>query len=349
LANSGNRSLKKEANPYPLPFYFPEQPAYAGAFFLCCICFPKLCFMKRVAALNLFIGLVIGLMITAQLSFNHAGVTNDPISKKINAPALPDQISFAGEAVPLDKWDVRERLDREVLLNYYNHANMLLLMKLANRYFPSISERLKRNGIPDDFKYLCVAESNLFYNAISHSGAVGFWQFMDYSVPGTMEVNDQVDYRYDLDQSTDAACGYLKEAKEKFGNWTAAAASFNCGMGGYNKQASFQKTTNYYDLLLPEETNRYIFRILAFKHLMEHASELGFTMNDSEKYIPVRYRSVRVSTTINNLADFAIANGTNYKVLRLMNPWMRGKSLTIKQGKSYEIRLPDQTNQTAAR
>lgn len=304
--------------------------------------------MKRVVALNLIIGLLIGLLITAQLSFNHSA-NKDFSAKKIAPPPLPDKIAFSGEDVPLERWDVKERLDREVMQNYYSHANILLLMKLANRYFPRISERLKQNGVPDDFKYLCVAESNLFYNAISPVGAVGFWQFMDYTAPGFMEVNDQVDFRYDLDKSTDAACAYLKEAKSKFGSWTAAAASFNCGMGGYNKQATFQKTNNYYDLLLPEETNRYIFRIIAFKHLMENASELGFTLEPSEKYEPVPYRSVSVNSSISNLADFAIANGTTYKMLRLMNPWLRGRSLTVKAGKSYEIRLPNNTNSTASR
>jgi hypothetical protein len=305
--------------------------------------------MKRAALTNLSIGLFIGLLITAQLAFNNRTTKDKSDSKKIEAPPLPPKISFAGEAVPLERWDVKERLDREVLVNYYNHANILYLMKLANRYFPKISERLKANGVPDDFKYLCVAESNLLSGARSSAGAVGFWQFMDYTAPGYLEVNDDVDYRYDLEKSTNAACAYLKEAKAKFGSWTAAAASFNCGQGGYNKQASFQKTNNYYDLLLPEETNRYLFRILAFKYLMENANDLGFTLEEQEKYADVPYRSITVSNSISNLADFAIANGTNYKMLRLMNPWLRGRSLIVKAGKTYEIKLPATVSATAAR
>lgn len=204
-------------------------------------------------------------------------------------PALPETMSFAGEPVPLDRWDVQERLDRELLFNYYSPANVLFLKKLSNRYFPAISERLQANGVPDDFKYLCVAESNLLSGATSRSGAKGFWQFMDVTAPGYgLTSNEQVDERSDVIKSTDAACKYLKAAYQKFGSWTAAAASYNCGMGGYNGQATFQQTTNYYDLLLPEETNRYIFRILTFKHLLENSEKLGFKLENSSCTVRVR-------------------------------------------------------------
>lgn len=215
------------------------------------------------------------------------------------------------------------------------------MLKLSRRYFPVIEERLKKNGVPDDFKYLCMAESNLVAEAISRSGARSWWQFMDMTAPGyNLEVNKDVDQRYDIIKSTDAACKYLRTAYNKFGSWTAAAASYNCGQGGYNSQATFQQTTNYYDLMLPEETNRYIFRILAFKYLIENAEQFGFTLRDEEDYEPIRTRSVIVESSIPDLAGFAIDNGTNYKTLRLLNPWLRGRKLTVKPGSSYTVLLP---------
>lgn len=256
-------------------------------------------------------------------------------------PEVPAAMTFAGEAVPLDRWDVRERLDRELLFNYHNKPHILYTIKLANRYFPIIEERLKANGVPDDFKYLCVAESNLVATAISKAGAVSFWQFMNGTAPNyNLSVNQQVDQRYDIRKSTDAACRYLKQAYARFGSWTAAAASYNCGMGGYNSHASYQRTQHYYDLHLPEETSRYIFRILTFKHLMSNADELGFHLAEEDKYQPIASREVTVSRSIPDLAAFAIQEGTNYKTLRLMNPWVRGKSLSVAAGSTHTLYLP---------
>ena len=203
-----------------------------------------------------------------------------------------------------------------------------------------IEERLKAHGIPDDFKYLCVAESNL-QNLVSRVGASGFWQFMKTTAPGyKLEVRDDVDERYEAMKATDAASQYLKTAYAKFGNWTAAAASYNCGMGGYNGQATFQQTTNYYDLQLPDETNKYIFRILTFKHLMSNAEQFGFKVDDKNGYGVPPTKTVKVNSSIPNLATWAIANGTTYKMVKLLNPWLRSKSLTVAGGKSYEIKLP---------
>jgi hypothetical protein len=258
-------------------------------------------------------------------------------------PALPDEMNFAGETVPLNRWDVKERLDREVLFNYYNQANVLFLLKLSTRYFPAISERLKANGIPDDFKYLCVAESNLMSTAVSSSNAVSFWQFLNVTAPGFgLKVNSEVDERYNVEKATDAACKYLKQGYAKFGSWTAAAASYNCGQAGYNNRAIQQRTKNYYDLLLPEETNRYIFRILAFKHLLQNAEDLGFKLSEEDKYKPVPFHTIAVDSSIKDLTQFAINNGTTYKMIRLMNPWIRGNSLTVSNGNFYQVKLPQQ-------
>jgi membrane-bound lytic murein transglycosylase D len=288
-----------------------------------------------------FAGLIAGIAVVGILAFNAGNQKPAAVMPyKWHSPALPQKMDFAGEAVPLERWEIREELDRQLLYNYYWQNNILYIMKLANRYFPIIEERLKANGVPEDFKYLCVAESNL-QNAISRVGAVGFWQFMSYTAPGyNLELNDQVDHRYDVIRSTDAACKYLRLAYQKFGSWTAAAASYNCGQGGYSGHATYQKTKNYYDLLLPEETNRYIFRILTFKYILTNAEQLGFVLEDDQLYQPPSVKTITVTQSIPNLADFAIQHGTTYKMLKLLNPWLRARSLTVKAGKSYVIRLP---------
>jgi len=290
-------------------------------------------------ALNFLSGVVFTLLLVSQFAFKNSN-KDQPQWYPLT---MPEELSFAGEKVPLERWDVKEKFDKELLLNYYNQGNILYLLKLANRNFPIISEKLKANGVPDDFKYLCIAESNMQSWAVSKSGAVGYWQFLDGTASGYgLEVSSQVDQRQDLEKATDAACKYFKQAYSKFGNWTAAAASYNCGQGGYNSQAVFQKTNNYYDLQLPEETNKYILRILTFKHLLENSEDLGFVIKEEEKYEAIPYRSVEVTATINDLAQYAISNGTTYKMLRAMNPWIRGKSLTVKGGRSYTIKLPVQ-------
>lgn len=255
-------------------------------------------------------------------------------------PEVPKQLSFAGEKVPLEKWEIKEQFDREFTLIYYQTGSILTILKYANRWFPVIEKRLKENGIPDDMKYLCVAESNL-QNLISRAGAVGFWQFMSYTAPGFgLEVNNSVDERYHIIKSTDAASQYLKQAFNKFGTWTAAAASYNCGQGKYNEQATFQRTKNYYSLHLPEETNHYMYRILSFKYLMENAKRLGYITEANNVYPAFKTRSVTVHKSISNLVDFAIDNGTTYRMLRILNPWLKGRSLPVGPGKSYTVLVP---------
>lgn len=294
-------------------------------------------------------GLVLGLAGTALIAFNTADKRDETVEVKQNgrlqykwyAPPVPEKASFAGEAVPLDRWDVRERYDRELLVNYYMHGSLMYILKLANRQFPIIEKELKAYGIPDDFKYLCVAESNL-QNLTSSAGAQGYWQFMNSTAPSFgLEVNGEVDERYNLKKSTQAACQYFLQAYQKFGTWTAAAASYNCGMGGYNNHASFQGSNNYYDLALPEETNRYIYRILAFKNLIGSAGVWGYVLQGDDAYRPLNTRVLTVDTAISNLATFASANGSSYKELKLLNPWLRARNLPAKKGKAYEILLPE--------
>jgi len=292
---------------------------------------------------NFLLGSLFTLLLVSEFSFKENNMKS--VNKKNGwaVPSLPKAISFANENVPVDRFDVKEKFDKEFLQLYYTPGGILYLIKLANRNFPIISERLKANAVPDDFKYLCIAESNMQSWAVSSSGAVGYWQFLNGTGAGYgLEISSQVDERQNLEKATDAACKYFKTAYAKFGNWTAAAASYNCGMGGYNAQATFQRTKNYYDLQLPEETNKYIFRILSFKYLIENAEELGFNVDDEEKYQPIPTKTITVNSSVPDLAQFAISNGTTYKMLRVMNPWLKGKSLTVSHGKSYLIKLPDQ-------
>lgn len=297
--------------------------------------------------LSLVVALGLSVVLIALLAFNWKEEDKPAVMTPATAtpvqyqpPPLPDSLTFAGEPVPLHRQDIREQLDREVLYNYYLPNNILYIIKLTSRYFPLIEERLRANGIPDDMKYLCVAESNL-QQLISKAGAVGFWQFMPGTAPSYgLEVNAFVDERYHIEKSTDAACSYLKAAYKKFGSWTAAAASYNCGQGGYDSQARFQRSRNYYDLMLPEETNRYIFRILTFKYFITQAGRLGFIVPPAEAYPVLQVKRLSITEGIPNLTDFALRQGISYKTLKRYNPWLRGRSLPARKGKTYIIHLP---------
>ena len=253
---------------------------------------------------------------------------------------FPAKIDFAGEPAPLNIADVRERLDRELLVNANLDATTVLIIKRANRVFPVIEPILKKYGIPDDFEYLAVIESGLV-NVVSPAGARGVWQFMpETGKERGLEVNDIVDERYHLAKSTEAACKYLQSAYAKFGSWTLAAASYNGGFGGVNKQITFQGVTNYYDLLLTDETARYVFRILALKEIMQHPVSYNFTVMPTELYPVIPVKSVDVTSTIPDLAVFAKEQGINYKVLKIHNPWLRDRKLAVAEGKKYTVEIP---------
>lgn len=253
---------------------------------------------------------------------------------------FPSQADFCGEAVPLQISDVRERFDRELLVNANLDATTLIIIKRANRAFPVIEPILAKYGVPDDFKYLAVIESGLV-NAVSPAGARGVWQFMPATAKERgMEVNDIVDERYNLEKSTEAACKYLIDAKARLGNWTLAAASYNGGISGVNKQIDFQKVSNYYDLLLTEETARYVFRIIALKEIMKNPAMYGFTVAPEETYPLLPVRKVEVDSTIDDLAAFANGQGINYKILKIHNPWLRDRKLTNLARKKYVIDIP---------
>lgn len=253
---------------------------------------------------------------------------------------LPDTMFFCGEEVPLDLFYVRERLERELLVNTYKHSATILLLKRTTRWFPVIEPLMEKNGLPNDFKYLAMIESELT-NAVSPSKAVGFWQFLE----GTgkeygLEINKEVDMRYNVEKETVAACKYLKESYRKFGSWTLAAAAFNCGNGRITKTQSEQRVDSYFDMLLPEETQRYVFRILALKLITENPEKYGFQISDNGWYRPYETKNVTIVQSIPNLADFAYMQGTNLKMLKFFNPWLRSNSLTVSAGNSYEIKIP---------
>lgn len=259
---------------------------------------------------------------------------------RVYALDIPEKLDFAGELVPLEDPDIYERADREFTVNTYWQSNTLLILKRANKYFPIIEPILRRNNIPDDFKYLAVIESSLT-NAVSPSGASGFWQFMRPAAKEyNLEVTDQVDERYHLEKATQAACDYFNKAKRITGSWTMAAAAYNAGMTGVNTQATFQQTKNYYDLWLSTETSRYVFRILAMKEIMKHPKKYGFIFDKKHLYNELPTTNVMVDSTISNLTDFAKSQNITYKDLKLYNPWLRDKKLDNEDGKTYYIRIP---------
>ena len=252
----------------------------------------------------------------------------------------PDSIGFAGEYAPLYANDIWERYDKEIHINVYWQNNTLFYFKRANKFFPIIEPILEKNNIPNDFKYLAIIESGLV-NIVSPAGATGFWQFMKGTAKDRgMEVNSEVDERYNLEISTQAACDYLQDAYDKFGSWTMAAASYNVGMNGLRKRAAEQNSNNYYDLYLPMETSRYVFRLLAIKEIFENKSKYGFVLRDQDLYKKIETETVSLSEKNVDLFAYSDSLGINYKILKQFNPWIRDKKLTNKSEKTYTIIIP---------
>ena len=295
----------------------------------------------------------LGLLFTAALLINAVlpgkegtRVTSEPNTENdsdpysIHALPIPEDIHFAGEEVPIEEPDIKERLDKELLVNTYWQSNALLLIKRSKKYFPVIEPILKANGIPEDFKYLAVAESGL-QNVVSPAGATGFWQLMRTTAKEYgLEVNKNVDERYHLKKSTEAACEYLKKAKERFGSWTLAAAAYNAGRAGVLNQQGRQKVDNYYDLLLGEETGRYVFRILALKEILSDPDKYGFKLEETDYYQWIPTYELEIDEAVANFADFSKKHGINYKILKIHNPWLREAFLVNNSRKKYVIELP---------
>lgn len=259
----------------------------------------------------------------------------------VYALQIPDDLNFAGERMPLNDPDIYERMDRELLVNTYWQSNGLLMFKRARKYFPVIEPILEKHGIPEDFKYLAVIESGLM-NAVSPAGASGVWQIM----PATgrengLEVNDNVDERYHLEKATEVACNYFKKAKEDLGSWTLAAAAYNAGNAGISRRLREQNVTDYYDLLLGEETGRYVFRIVALKEILSNPEKYGFNFREKDLYNNVPTYQVKVDTAVTDFTQFAQKFGINYKILKIHNPWLREPKLNNKSRKLYYIDIPE--------
>lgn len=264
-----------------------------------------------------------------------------PQNYRIISPEVPKEIYFAGERIPLKNFEVYERIDRELLVNTYWHSATILAIKRANRWFPVIEPILKKYNVPDDFKYLAVAESNLD-NVVSPAGATGYWQFMKAAAEKYgLEVTSEVDERYHVEKSTEAACKYLLESYQKYGSWTMAAASYNMGVAGVDNQIGRQKTNNYYNLVLNIETSRYVARIVSLKLIMQSPHKYGFDLKETDLYNPLQTYEVELSYSVSDFADWSNAQGINYKILKMYNPWLRDVKLTNRSGKTYKILMPE--------
>lgn len=287
---------------------------------------------------TLIIGVVLSLFWCSGIE--HPDSTKNLINLDIAPPILPDSLYFCNEKVPLEYYDVREGLEREVLVNTFWHSQTILFIKRANRYFPIIEPILKENNIPEDFKYLPLIESG-FANVISPASAAGFWQLLEGTAKDYgLEVNPEVDERYSVEKATNVACKYIKESYNKYGSWTLAAASYNVGRAGIDRQIERQKSSNFYDILFNEETARYLYRILSIKMVIENPKEFNFEVTEDALYKPIPYDEVEIKTPIMSWTDFAIEHNTNYKMLKYLNPWLRDYKLTNKTLKTYVIKVP---------
>lgn len=288
----------------------------------------------------LYIGLIAAISLTAQERLSSTkGQTGYIVA--ITNPQIPRSIKFADQVIDLDRVDMYERLDRELTSLTYTHGNTLLLIKRANKYFPILAPILKKNGVPEDLLYLACVESILNPLAYSPAKAAGLWQFMATTAKQYgLEVNEWVDERYDIEKETEAACRYLKKAYDNYGNWESAAASYNGGTTRITNELDAQIADSAFDLYLVDETSRYMFRILATKLIMENPTAYGFMLTPEQLYQPMKYNTVKVSTPVQNWADWAKNHGITYAQLRAANPWIRAKSLPNKTGKTYAVKIP---------
>lgn len=299
-------------------------------------------FMQNILSICVAVGIltVIASFLSAYTSGEKRTETM-PVSSSFSIPDVPSEVSFAGEKVVLDRYDLYERYERELTTTCYMHSTTLLTIKRANRYMPVIEPILKQNGIPADFIYLAAIESHFNPRAYSAAGAAGIWQFMPKTARQYgLEVNDFIDERYNVEKATIAACKYLKNAYAKYGSWLNAAASYNAGMGRITTEIEKQGEESTLDLFLNEETSRYIFRILTIKQVLSAPANYGFVLRANQLYQPIKTRSIEVDTTIENLAEWAQQQGTTYFQLKEFNPWLRARNMPDKSRKKYIIQIP---------
>ena len=300
-------------------------------------------YLKKLKSLNnrnLIIILMFVFFISFGISKTRFLTNGNESNYHIYPVSIPKKVSFAGEEIILDEDDLIERMDKEFLVNTYWQSNTILLIKRANKYFPQIEKILIEEGVPTDFKYLALIESGL-ENVISPRGAKGFWQIMkttgkEYG----LEINSNVDERYNLNLSTRLACKYLKKAKDKFGTWTLAAAAYNRGINGVQNEITKQNQTTYENILFGEETKRYVFRIIALKNIVESPESFGFFIKEEQMYKPTKYEELKVDIPIDNISDFSKKLGLSYKNFKIHNPWLLENHLNNKSRKVYTISIP---------
>jgi len=297
-------------------------------------------FAGTISALTILIVFLTIYLNNTQTTAENVAGEDFPQGYKIISPEVPNYLEFAGERIPTDNFEVFERMDREFISNTYYHSATILALKRATRWFPIIEPILKKNNIPDDFKYLCVAESNM-ENVVSTAGATGFWQFMkEAGQKYGLEINSLIDERYDVWKSTEAACKYLKDSYEMFGSWTLSAASYNMGQDGVTLQMERQKAKDYFNLVINSETSRFVARIVALKYILQNPATYGYDIKDDEKYKPIEYYEIKLDSSVSDFPDYAKSLGINYFILKMYNPWLRDNYLTNTSKQVYLIKLP---------
>ena len=297
-----------------------------------------------IAAVCLAIVISVGFLLSgSSLSAHLAEYSGDGDFSPTVAVMVPNEVEFAGKQIKLDRYDLRERFDREINSFTYFHSTTLLMIKRANRYFPVIEPILKANNIPDDFKYMAVIESHLDPRAVSPAKATGMWQMMEETGKRYgLEINTEVDERYHVEKSTTAACKYLREALNRYGDWTTVAASYNAGMGRISSELAQQQVNTSIDLLLVEETSRYVFRIFAAKQIFEQPGRYGFRLTNENLYPVIPAKKVEITESV-DLTDLAKRYNLTYAQLKDFNPWLRDRKLTVSPGKSYILSIPDKS------
>jgi membrane-bound lytic murein transglycosylase D len=304
-------------------------------------------YRKSLPKLAITFSLIAVCVISCGLFINSAPVQEKlpatETSRNFTTPVeIPAFVEFAGEKIALNNFDIRESLDRELLVNSYFQSQTILYLKKSVRYFHLIEHILKKNNIPDDFKFLCLAESGFQERIISPAGAVGLWQLMKKAAAENgLEVNNEVDERYNMEKSTEAACRYLNHSYHQYGSWIIVAASYNAGIAGIKRQTELQDSKNYFDLLLNDETSRYVYRILALKLILENPEKYGFKVSDEEKYPILKCKEIPLTGSVSNLAAYAHQQGINYKLLKYFNPWLRQSYLKNPARKSYLVKIPE--------
>jgi membrane-bound lytic murein transglycosylase D len=296
------------------------------------------CFYKNLSTISLFIIFLLSFFALYPADCRGQGLGEPSPAVSLD---IPDKVVFAGTVIPLDRYDMRERFDREQIAFAYAYASTIVTIKRANLYFPVIEPILKQNGIPDDFKYLALVESNFNTRAFSSARAAGFWQFLPETAKQYgLEVSSGIDERYHVEKSTAAACRYLKDAYGKFGDWATVAASYNAGMERISSEQTMQQVGSFFDMLLFDETSRYIFRIMAIKEILKNPQKYGFYIKRAHLYPPIRFNEVTVTGPVQDWAEFAKSHDITYAQLKDFNVWIRGNKLENKDGNTYVVRIP---------